>query len=225
MKLLLIADEENRALWDYYDPERTKGVDLIISCGDLNPDYLQFLVTMTNCPLLYVRGNHDGIYDRNPPLGCIPIDDRIYDFHGLRILGLGGSMRYRPGADMYTEAEMKRRSRRVGSRIALMNGFDILVTHAPARGYGDLEDLPHQGFDCFNELLMKWHPSYMCYGHVHKGYGDFTRDLEHPSGTKLINAWSSHCLEIREDEHPAHGKTGSALYDLYISLNLHFSQE
>ena len=104
MKILLIADEENKALWDHYDSSRTEGVDLIISCGDLHPDYLQFLVTMTNCPLLYVRGNHDGVYDRNPPDGCISIDDRIYDYRGLRILGLGGSMRYRPGGDMYTES-------------------------------------------------------------------------------------------------------------------------
>ena len=31
--------------------------------------------------------------------------------------------------------------------------FDILLTHAPCRGYGDMEDLPHRGFECFNDLL------------------------------------------------------------------------
>jgi hypothetical protein len=61
---------------------------------------------MTNVPLLYVRGNHDRGYDRKPPLGCTDIDDKIYDFNGLRILGLGGSIRYHEGPDMYTEAEM-----------------------------------------------------------------------------------------------------------------------
>lgn len=218
MKILLLADEEDKALWDFYEPSRTEGVDLIISCGDLDPDYLQFMVTMTNCPLLYVRGNHDGGYDRNPPEGCIPIDDRIYNFHGLRVLGLGGSMRYHPGPDMYTEKEMTRRIRRMNARITLMNGFDLLITHAPAKGYGDMDDLPHRGFDCFNELLEKWHPPYMCFGHVHKTYGDFLREMTHPSGTKLINAWKSHFLEIKPDEHPAPGKTGSALYDLYISI-------
>ena len=38
MKILLIADEEDKALWDYYDPARVSEVDLIISCGDLSPD-------------------------------------------------------------------------------------------------------------------------------------------------------------------------------------------
>lgn len=218
MKILLIADEESSALWDFYDPARTEGVDLIISCGDLKPEYLEFLVTMVNCPLLYVRGNHDGKYDRHPPTGCVPIDDRIYDFKGLRILGLGGSMRYHPGGGMYTEQEMRRRVSRITPRITFMNGFDILVTHAPAKGYGDLEDLPHQGFAVFNELLEKWRPRYMCYGHVHKSYGDFQREMEHASGAHLINAWKSHELIVGEDEFPMHGRTGSPLYDLYISM-------
>ena len=112
MKILAIADNEEKILWDFYDSEMVKDVDLIISCGDLDPDYLEFLVTMTGVPLLYVRGNHDNKYDRKPPLGCIPIDDAVYNFRGLRILGLGGSMRYRPGAsDMYTEKEMRTRVR------------------------------------------------------------------------------------------------------------------
>ena len=102
MRILTIADKECRALWDYYQPGTLKGVDLILSCGDLDPDYLQFLVTMAGCPLLYVRGNHDERYDRKPPLGCTCIEDKVYDFHGLRILGLGGSMRYKNSPCMYT---------------------------------------------------------------------------------------------------------------------------
>lgn len=218
MKILLVADEEDKALWDYYTPSRTEGVDLIISCGDLNPDYLQFLVTMTNLPLLYVRGNHDGVYDRRPPLGCICIEDKVFDYHGIRILGLGGSRRYKPGPDMYTEEEMARRIRRAAPAIAFRNGFDLLITHAPALGYGDMDDLPHIGFASFNALLERWHPKYMCYGHVHKTYGEFVREIDHPSGTHLINCYKSFVLNIGENEHPARGKTGSALYDLYISL-------
>ena len=145
MRILTIADKECRALWDYYQPGTLKGVDLILSCGDLDPDYLQFLVTMAGCPLLYVRGNHDERYDRKPPLGCTCIEDKVYDFHGLRILGLGGSMRYKNSPCMYTEAEMQARIRKAGWQIRLMGGFDILLTHAPAKGCGDMEDLPHRG--------------------------------------------------------------------------------
>ena len=219
MKILVVADEESKALWDFFDPERVKGVDLIISCGDLNPAYLEFLVTMVNCPLLYVRGNHDRKYDIKPPLGCIDIDDKIYDFRGLRILGLGGSMRYKPGSDMYTEAEMATRVKKLRAACTLMNGFDILVTHAPAKGYGDMDDLPHRGFACFNDLLNRWKPAYMLHGHVHKTYSrDFKRERDHESGTVIINAYESTILEIKEEEYPGRGKTGSPLYDLYVSL-------
>ena len=156
-----------------------------------------------------------------PPEGCIDIDDRIYDYKGLRVLGLGGSMRYHPtNPCMYTEEEMRQRIRKLNRMIALHNGFDILVTHSPARGYGDLDDLPHMGFACFNSLLEKWKPKYMFYGHVHANYqsGKFQRECAHPCGTRIINAYESHIVEIGEDEHPAHGKTGSALYDLYVSI-------
>lgn len=219
MKILVVADVESKSLWDYYDRSKTEGVDLIISCGDLAPEYLEFLESMVNCPLLYVRGNHDRCYDQKPPKGCIDIDDQIYDYKGLRILGLGGSMRYKPGSDMYTEEEMAARIRTMRRQIALMNGFDILVTHAPAKGYGDLPDIPHRGFECLNELMLRYHPRYMLHGHVHKDYGHFVREREHVSGTRIINAYDQITLNVGKDEHPAHGKTGSALYDLYVNLN------
>ena len=38
---------------------RFAGVDLIISCGDLPPEYLTSLVDAIGAPLYYVGGNHD----------------------------------------------------------------------------------------------------------------------------------------------------------------------
>lgn len=220
MKILMIADIEDKLLWDYYDPKVTKDVDLVISCGDLSAAYLEFLVTMCGCPLLYVKGNHDRSYAQRPPEGCIPIDDKVFNYHGLRILGLGGSMRYLPDRDcMFSEDEMRRRIRKLTPKITLTGGFDLLVTHSPAKGYGDLEDLPHTGFACFNELMDRWKPAYMCFGHVHKNYGrDVGVDLEHPCGTHLINTYKRRIIEITPSEYPAEGKTGSALYDLFINL-------
>ena len=168
MKILLIADEESKILWDYYDPERLEGVELILSAGDLKSSYLEFLVTMLNVPLLYIHGNHDSHYAQKPPNGCICIENKIYNFNGLRILGLGGSVRYREGPHMYTEAQMAIRCVRADFQATLRNGFDILLTHAPAKGWGDLDDFPHRGFNCFNPLLEKWKPKYMVHGHVHK---------------------------------------------------------
>ena len=200
MRILVVSDEPEKRLWDYCRPEELRKNDLILSCGDLPPEYLEFLVTFASCPLLYVRGNHDEIYDSRPPEGCVCIENKIYTHGGVRILGLGGSMRYKRGPDMYTEGAMKRRLLRPGLawQLARSGGFDILLTHAPARGYGDLEGLPHRGFECFNELLEKYRPGYMFYGHVHRSYGDFVRVRNHPSGTVLVNACGSYTLELPE---------------------------
>ena len=216
MKILVLADKEDPSLWDYYTKEKVKDIDLIISCGDLSSAYLEFLVTMSNKTLLYVRGNHDTNYDMKPPLGCIDIDDKVYNYKGLRILGLGGSMKYGDKKDMYSETEMKKRIRKLSGTLSFTNGFDLLITHAPALGYGDLEDLPHLGFDCFNDLLNQYHPYMMCYGHVHKEYGDFQRTLQHPSQTILITTYQSYVIDIPEDKYPKKGQTGSFFYDWYI---------
>jgi len=199
MKILAIADTEEMSLYDYWAPSKTAGVDLIISCGDLKKEYLEFLTTMVNRPLLYVPGNHDSSYETSPPEGCDNIDQKIYDFQGLRIMGLGGSRRYKDGPYMYTEAEMKRRIRRMSAALRLSGGVDLVVTHAPCEGYGDMEDLPHRGFACFNELLEAEKPMYFIHGHVHREYGDFVRERNHPSGTKLINACGHYIIDIDDE--------------------------
>ncbi len=210
MKILAIADVEERCLWDFYSEERFGDVDLILSAGDLEANYLEFLVTVTNKPLFYVRGNHDDAYARRAPGGCICLEDSVYVWHGLRIAGLGGAVRYRDGLNMYTEREMARRVWRLEPKVRLVGGVDILLTHSPARGIGDLEDLPHQGFECLTDALGRWRPDYMVHGHVHKGYGPcFERVRTLESGTRVINACGYSIIEIDESRYPDRGWQGA----------------
>lgn len=221
MRILAVADNEEKALWDYFDKSRLGEIDLILSCGDLHAAYLEFLRTMLNAELLYVRGNHDDGYAGHEPEGCVCIEDKIFNFHGLRIMGLGGSMRYRDGVDMYTERQMSARVRKLRPMAEMTNGFDILMTHAPAKGYGDLADHAHQGFAVFNDLMGRYRPKYHLHGHVHKEYGRFVREREHACGAKVINCCGYVILEVGKEEYPAQGKTGSLLYDLVTNLKKH----
>ena len=59
MKILAVSDIEAKRFYEYYRPGLLKDYDLILACGDLKPAYLEFLVTMARCPLLYVHGNHN----------------------------------------------------------------------------------------------------------------------------------------------------------------------
>ena len=189
MKILALADEESAYLWDYFEKSKLEGIDLIISCGDLNPKYLSFLATFTNAPVIYVHGNHDKKYKTMPPEGCICIEDEIYVYKGVRILGLGGSMKYNSDECQYTEREMKKRVRKLRWKLFRSKGFDILVTHAPAFGLNDGEDLPHRGFHVFNTLIEKYNPKYFLHGHVHMRYGRKHVRFDTCKDTKVINAF------------------------------------
>ena len=141
MKILAVADEESKYLWEYYEPSKLRDIDLIIGCGDLSLHYMNFLSDAAPVPVLYVHGNHDASYDREPPRGAICIDDDLYWYKGYRIVGLGGSCRYRAGAWQFTEAEMKKRINHLRGKIDRHGGIDILVTHAPLHGYGIMQNV------------------------------------------------------------------------------------
>src|SRR2546427_11311864 len=101
--------------------------DLVLSCGDLPFDYLEYIVSRVNVPLLYVPGNHDP--DLRPgddtfsplraerpskgPEGCVNVDVRIVEAGGLRGAGLGGSMRCRTPAKRETQGQRRGRALRM----------------------------------------------------------------------------------------------------------------
>ena len=196
MKILLVSDEEDKYLWDFYRPGRLKGIDLILSAGDLKAEYLSFLVTMANRPLLYVHGNHDGGYAQRPPEGCQCIDGKLVTVGGLRILGLGGSALYNGGPHQYTERQMRWRIHRLRLKLALTGGVDIVLTHAPVRGFGDEDNMNHRGFEAFLPLLDQYQPRYLVHGHIHQRYGANRPRCHQYGETTIVNATGRYILEF-----------------------------
>lgn len=196
MKIMVLADEECKLFWDYFKKEYFEDIDLIISCGDLEADYLSFLVTMTAKPVLYVRGNHDDKYEMKEPEGCVCIEDTIFKYRGIRIMGLGGCMRYNRGINQYTQRQMKGRVRRLFFSLLRNRGIDILVTHAPASGINDASDLCHNGFTAFNDLIRRYKPRYFVHGHIHLTYGYQIPRETQVGETTIINAFDHYVIEI-----------------------------
>lgn len=192
MRILAVGDVPSSYYYEHYRPGVLEPFDLILASGDLPRDYLEFLVTLARCPVIYVRGNHDDSYAEAPPAGCICAEGRIVTCQGLRILGLGGSYRYRKGRNMYTESQMRRRIWRLGPQLLRNRGFDILLTHAPARGINDLDTPAHRGFECFVSLLDRYKPAYFVHGHVHRSYGRDIPQYSTRGNTRIINAYD-HC--------------------------------
>ncbi len=198
MKILVLADVESKYLWDYFEKEKLEGIDLILSCGDLKPQYLSFLASFSKVPILYIRGNHDDCYKDTPPEGCICIEDKIYVHEGVRILGLGGSIRYKHGINQYTQGQMKHRVARLWLKIKKYKGFDILLTHSPAAGVNDVDDNVHKGFEVFNDLVRIYQPKYFIHGHVHKNYqAHFVREQQYEdTKTTVVNGYEWYTIEI-----------------------------
>ena len=211
MKIMVIGDQESKLLWDYFDKSYLEGIDVIISCGDLKPQYLSFLATFTHAPVLYVHGNHDNRYKDVPPDGCICIEDKIYVHNGVRILGLGGSMRYKPGSHQYTEGQMRRRVHRLWLKLKISGGFDILAAHAPAYQVNDGSDLPHRGFEVFRTLMDKYKPAFFVHGHVHMNYGRNFPRLSTYHETQVINAFEKYVFEFDTEKMNNSQRSGKGL--------------
>lgn len=196
MRILLLADEESKVYWDFFNKADFDGIDLIVSCGDLKASYLSFLATMTGLPVLYVRGNHDDSYAQQGPDGCICIEDSVYNYNGIRFMGLGGCNRYKPGKNQFSEKEMKKRYKKMKGQLFWNKGIDVLVTHAPAAGIHDDCDECHKGFEVFNEIIEKYKPKFFVHGHVHMNYGrKFPRE-DMVGETRVINAYQRYVIEI-----------------------------
>lgn len=202
IKILTVSDVVEPVLHPVINDERLRDVELILSCGDLPPEYLTYLAHFTRAPLYYVLGNHDIRYDTKRPQACFDLHGRLVHFKGLNILGLEGSMWYNGGPHQYTENEMRRILRRLRSSIWWRGGIDLVITHAPPRGIHDDEDLCHQGFKSFRWLIKKYKPRYFIHGHIHKSFNDPAERVSLVDKTKVINTYGHYVLEI-ENREPA----------------------
>lgn len=167
LSILAVADEVCPVLYDHFDAQRWKGIDCIISCGDLSPDYLDYLGTKLGAPVFYVRGNHDGAYEDSDYCVGQDLHGRIVEYRGIRMAGFEGCMRYNHAYPQYTEREMRWFVRRERLAAFRRGAPQLVVTHAPPAGIHDGEDACHQGFQCFNRLIDAWKPTFLLHGHTH----------------------------------------------------------
>ena len=196
LKILSVSDKVSAELLEVgEEPRACRSIDLILSCGDLPPEFLSSLRHRFDAPLMYVQGNHDLRYGNAPPVGCTCIDRRIVTFDNRKIIGFSGSRWYNGGGNQYTEKQMQSFIGRM--RFSLWRGKpDIVVTHAPPRHIHDAEDPCHKGFKCFAGFIDKYKPAYFIHGHIHKLFSDDGQRITRVNTTQVVNSYGYYIFEI-----------------------------
>lgn len=215
MKILCVSDQIDPLVYSNSIKQRYSDVDLILSAGDLPVDYLDFIVSALNKPMLFVFGNHhtedyhyyktgtslfyNGMdYDMHSS-GAIYIDTRVHYEEGLIIAGLGGTMRYNHGENQFSDFEMYIRMLRlipalIVNRLVRGRYLDILLTHAAPRGIQDKQDKCHLGFKCFLWFMKVFRPKYLVHGHIHLYDLSEVRTTKYHE-TLVINAYSQYIID------------------------------
>jgi len=210
MKILCVADEVDPLVYSSRIKDRFGDVELVLAAGDLPFEYLGFISSMLNCPLLYVEGNHDGAnksdpwprFGAQPEGGARNIGFRVAREAGLTILGLPGSIRYNRGPNQFSDRGMALRilalsPRLLFERLVRGRAVDIVLAHASPLGVQDREDQCHRGFRSFLRLIRRWKPRWFIHGHVH--LYDLADTRASPVGSTLVvNAFGHWIVDTAE---------------------------
>ena len=170
MKILAVSDHKTPQLYNGENLRRQyHNVEMVISCGDIELDYLDFIVSVLSVPLFYVRGNHDERHTDN--VGGINLHRQFEAYKGITMVGLEGSIRYNKSGVQYTNSTMTGYCLQLLPRLfrrRLLKGYcaDLMVAHSPPFQINDATDYAHRGFKAFRWLIRWTRPRYFIHGHV-----------------------------------------------------------
>jgi Icc-related predicted phosphoesterase len=221
MKILCVSDQIDPLVYSPFIKERFSDVDVVLSAGDLPMDYLEFIVSSLNKPLLFVFGNHNleeyAIYTGRRDIsnydflqgtrssGAIHVDSGIRREEGLIIMGLGGSMKYNHGENQFSNSEMLRKiimkiPALFFNRVVHGRYLDILLTHAAPEGIHDRKDPCHRGFRAFLWFMRTFKPGYLVHGHIHL-YDLSAVRITRYCQTTVLNAFGHYVIDTEADPH------------------------
>jgi len=203
LKVLCVADEVDLLVYSSSIRERFGDIDLILSAGDLPGEYLGFIASMLNKPMISVAGNHDPD-DRVSKKMIGRLSFGIRKEAGISVLGIPGSMLYNGGVNQYSEFSMRLRvlllaPRLLARRLFKGRGVDVILAHAPPKGIHDGHDRCHQGFAAFNWLIRLAAPAFFIHGHVHIYDNREGREELH-RGTAIVNVYGHRVLTLEMEK-------------------------
>lgn len=219
MRILCVSDQIDPLVYSASIKDRFGGADVVLSAGDLPMEYLGFIVSTLNKPLLFVFGNHNlkelayfkpsfderlihrdfNFESDSTSSGAVHIGTKVKREGGVIIAGLGGSLKYNNGRNQFTDFQMTMQiaalfPRLLWNRIFHGRFLDILLTHAPPAGIHDKDDPCHRGFACFLWFMRLFKPRYLIHGHIHLYDLNDVRTTKYDQ-TLVVNAYSHYLID------------------------------
>ena len=180
--------------------------DILVHAGDITghgqveqvADFNEWLGTLPHRHKLVIAGNHDFCFEDQPVetaallTNCIYLFDEAITLDGLYFYGTP----WQPW--FFDWAFNLRRGSEIRAKWELIPPeTDVLITHGPPLGYGDLTSRgEYVGCADLLESVRQKRPKLHIFGHIHEGYG-----MTHNQHTTFINA-SSCTLQYQPAQRP-----------------------
>lgn len=195
MRIVCVADTH---LYEHSLPPVPDG-DVLVHAGDMlrrgtMPELdraAAWLHAQPHAHKLVIAGNHDWCFVRTPlparrmleDAGVTYLQDAEVTIDGVRFWGSP----WQP--EFFGWAFNLPRGEPLAAKWALVpEGIDVLVTHGPPRGYGDLVQRGREGCDDLLVALDRIRPAVHVFGHIHEDGG-----LWRHGPTAVVNATTDEC--------------------------------
>ncbi len=192
MKLCIISDTHNK----HKHLGKLPDADIIIHCGDMTSvgkeheirNFFKWFSGLTQYKhRICVAGNHDWLFETSGsfarslvPSNVIYLEDSGIEIDGLNFYGTPVSKPFYNWAFNRPEEKLEQ------YYAAIPDNTDVLITHNPPYGIGDLVPF-HGGKEgspsLLKEVTERIKPKIHCYGHIHEGNG-----IRNIGDTIFINA-------------------------------------
>jgi len=172
------------------------GAGTLDNVEDLN----DWLGTLPHRHKIVIAGNHDWVFQETPDLAREALSNATYledsgiEIDGIRFWGSPWTPTFMDWAFMLDRGQPLHKKWQ-----QIPESTDVLITHGPPRGIGDLVAM---GFRCQNvgcvnllDRIQQLSLTAHVFGHIHEGYGEYSH-----GNTRLINA--STCTGRYEPTNP-----------------------
>lgn len=178
--------------------------DLLLVAGDICPvrdhsldrqalwldtSWRSWLEQVPARQIVGIAGNHDFIFERAPervPTGLrwTYLQDAGCTMEGLSIWGTPWQPYFRNWAFNASAAGVRGEMFLAEKWAMIPSGVDVLITHGPPLGYGDLTTDGHRvGSASLHDRAMAVHPKLHVFGHIHESHGRWKM----PCGREVAN--------------------------------------